>query len=189
MMETFFLQSFWGLFFLTFLPGFVILRISVYRSSLMHELIGSLGISLIFNYIFIFIGTLFHRSLQIPLWIGSFIFALLFLIIILRETSQERKQSLWVMLSSIAMLLFLWFLNQFVAKSGSIPWAGDDILGWNDWALAWYQGKGVYIQPNFYPQMLPTIWATSYLFSGTSEIFFFSRSLMPYFLFGIFIMG
>ncbi|MFN4216335.1 MAG: hypothetical protein ACK4HQ_02900 [Brevinematales bacterium] len=188
-MDIFFLQSFWGLFFLTFLPGFVILRLSHYRSSLIQELIGSLGISLLFNYIFIFIGTLFHLSLQIPLWIASFTFALLFLIIIFYETSQEKKQSLWVLLSSITMLLFLWFLNQFIAKSGSIPWAGDDIFGWNNWALAWYQGKGVYVQQNFYPQMLPTMWATSYLFSGTSEIFFFSRSLMPYFFFGIFIMG
>jgi hypothetical protein len=155
----------------------------------MYEMAGSLGISLLINYTIVFLGTLFHIPLGVLLWSTSFLFLGIFFWILSKETPAERKQSLWTTLASLGMLLFLWFLNQFVAKSGSIPWAGDDILGWNSWAMAWYQQKGIFAQQNFYPQMLPIMWATSYVFSGTSEIFFFSRSLMPYFFFGIFIMG
>lgn len=188
-MDFFFLRSFWGLWYLTFLSGFVILRISRYRSSLMYEMTGSLGMSLLINYTLVFFGTFFHIPLGVLLWSTSFLFLGIFFWILSKETPEERKQSLWTIYVSLGMLLFLWFLNQFVAKSGSIPWAGDDILGWNSWAMLWYQEKGIFVQQNFYPQMLPIMWAASYFFSGTSEIFFFSRSLMPYFFFGIFIMG
>ncbi|MCX7882213.1 MAG: hypothetical protein N2314_03200 [Brevinematales bacterium] len=185
----FFLQSFWGLWYITFLPGFIFLRLARWRACFLFELVGSMGLSLLFNYGLLFLATLLRLPLRGTVWAMSLVFLLLLIWLLVRENPRHRQQSFVVILFSLGMLFFLWFLNQFVAKSGSIPWAGDDLLGWNTWALAWYEGKGIFTQQNFYPQMLPITWATSYLFSGTSEIFFFSRSLMPYFFFGIFLTG
>jgi len=186
-MDVFFLASFWGLWYLTFLPGFVLLRLIGYRSSLFLDTIASFGMSLLLNYTIVFIATAFHIPLTPVLWTVSFIAFLLMLWVWLGREQSFFAENTMRILTSFGILFFLWFLNQFVARSGSIPWAGDDLFGWHSWALQWFTGHGVFTQPNFYPQMLPITWASSYTFSGTPTMFFFSRSLMPFFFFGIFL--
>ncbi|MEJ5283487.1 MAG: hypothetical protein WHS77_00380 [Brevinematales bacterium] len=187
-MDIFFLRSFWGLFYLTFLTGFVLIRILKYESSILRELLVSFGLSLLINYTFSYLLGIFKLLSPTPYFIFSFICLFLLILIIFKE-KERFKKNLLIISSSLFMLIFLWFLNQFIAKSGSIPWGGDDILGWNSWAMNWYLNNPTLSQSGFYPQMLPITFATSYFFSGTEKIFFFSRSIMPYFFFGIILFG
>ncbi|URA10842.1 hypothetical protein [Thermospira aquatica] len=188
----FFLRSFVGLWWLLFLPGFVGMLWIKYRASVVHEVIVAAGLSLAINYMVTY--ALFAFSMFAPGWyVGLFGMGLVALVFFLvrdmRESREAVTHDLWVVSSGLGVLVFLWVLNQFVAKSGSIPWAGDDLFGWNGWALRWFRGDPVWSQPNFYPQMLPITWAVSYLWSATERIYFFARSIMPFFFFGILGMG
>ena len=187
-MDIFFLRSFWGLFYLTFLTGFILIRILKYESSILRELLVSFGLSLLVNYIFTYILGLFKFLFSFPYFIFSFLCFILLLYLVFKEKERIGK-NLLIISSSLFMLIFLWILNQFVFRSGSIAWGTDDLFGWHGWALNWYKNKPVFSQINFYPQMLPITWTTSYFFSGTEKIFFFSRSIMPYFFFGIILLA
>lgn len=52
---------------------------------------------------------------------------------------------------------------------------GDVSISWNSWALIWSRGDfpSGYPSPSLgYPQFIPTIWAVTYIFTGSSEQYF-----------------
>ncbi|MGC8765289.1 MAG: hypothetical protein ACP5QT_05325 [Brevinematia bacterium] len=176
------------MFYLTFLAGFVLIRLLKYESSVLRELLVSFGLSLFINYTFTYILAITNLISSLSYFIFSFFLSILLVIALIKEKERISKDLFLISLAIFA-LIFLWLLNQFVAKSGSIPWGADDLFGWNGWAMNWYLKKPVFSQGSFYPQMLPITWAISYFFSESEKIFFFSRSIMPYFFFGIILFG
>ncbi len=188
----FFLRSFIGLWYISFLSGFVFLRVLRYRASLINEVFVSFALSLGFNYLFTYILGVFRFINFLPYLIFFFLLLLILVFLLIKEKKDNFNDfihSLWVIVFSLVVLCFLWLLNQFVFRSGSIGWGIDDLFGWGSWALKWYNNKPVFSQPNFYGQLLPITWAVSYIWSGTEVIQFFSRSLMPLFFFGIIGLG
>ncbi len=168
------------------------MRLIKHRSSVIDEIIVAAGLSLAINYMITYLLSAFSWF-SLGWYVGfagvSIVGMGILLVRDMRKSHEIIVHDLWVIAGGIGMLVFLWVLNQFVARSGSVPWAGDDLFGWNEWALRWFHRDPVWSQSNFYPQMLPITWAVSYLWSGTEGIYFFSRSIMPFFFFGILGMG
>jgi hypothetical protein len=48
---------------------------------------------------------------------------------------------------------------------------GDVLVTWNDWAQIWAQGDFPVLSRG-YPQLIPTLWAVTYIFTGSPEQYF-----------------
>jgi hypothetical protein len=83
-------------------------------------------------------------------------------------------------LSSIWWAFRVWFTNL-----DTIFTQWDTIVSWNSWAGQWFSGTFP-ARTNRYAQLIPTNFAVSYAFLGTSQIQFFAKSFMP--LFNLFIL-
>jgi hypothetical protein len=70
-------------------------------------------------------------------------------------------------------LVFLGFTYINVWKHGvpNIFEGGDVSISWNTWSLIWSQGKFPTSSIG-YPQFVPTIWAVTYIFTGSTEQYF-----------------
>jgi hypothetical protein len=75
----------------------------------------------------------------------------------------------WLVLS----LFVLGFAYINVWKHGipNIFEGGDVSVSWNTWSLIWSQGKFPVASVG-YPQFVPTIWAVTYIFTGSTEQYF-----------------
>jgi len=191
-MDFYYIKSLTGLFYLTFLPGYVLLKIIRLSPRLSRDIFLGFGLSLTINYVIVFIlGTL--RIINFfSIWATFFVFLLALIILLFFEYKKDKEtfyRSLFTTSLAILSLVFFWLFNQYVVNSGSIAWGSDDLFSWNDWAIQWYKNNPVWYLANFYVQLLPVTWATSYLFSGTYAIQFFARSLMPIFFFYILLAG
>jgi hypothetical protein len=83
-------------------------------------------------------------------------------------------------LSSIWWAFRVWFMNL-----DTIFTQWDTIVSWNSWAGQWFSGTFPE-RTNRYAQLIPTNFAVSYAFLGTTQIQFFAKSFMP--LFNLFIL-
>lgn len=75
----------------------------------------------------------------------------------------------WLVLSLV--VLGLAYINVWKHGVPNIFEAGDVSVSWNTWSLIWSQGKF----PTFsvgYAQFVPTIWALTYIFTGSTEQYF-----------------
>jgi hypothetical protein len=73
-------------------------------------------------------------------------------------------------LLSLVILAFAYF-NVWKYGVPHIFGEGDVSISWNRWSLAWSQGlfpTGSY----GYPQLVPTLWAVTYIFTGSNEHYF-----------------
>ncbi len=75
---------------------------------------------------------------------------------------------------------------------GSMLWAHvpgvfdswDAVVSWNRWAMDWFNGR----LPSFtygYPQLVPSAWASTYVWVGSTQIEFFAKGLMLAFPLGV----
>jgi hypothetical protein len=85
------------------------------------------------------------------------------------SSSASTSDIFWLVLT----LVILGFVYINVWKHGfpNIFDAGDVSVSWNTWALTWSEGKF----PGYalgYQQFVPTIWAVTYIFTGSSEQYF-----------------
>ena len=75
----------------------------------------------------------------------------------------------WLAASTVALAVT--YFNLWKYGVPNIFRGGDVLVSWNDWALIWSQG-------NFptsalgYPQFIPTLWAVTYIFTGSPEQYF-----------------
>ena len=75
----------------------------------------------------------------------------------------------WLILSLV--VLGFAYLNVWKHGVPNIFEAGDVSVSWNTWTLIWSQGKF----PTFsvgYAQFIPTVWAVTYIFTGSPEQYF-----------------
>jgi len=93
----------------------------------------------------------------------------------------------------LAMRLFFTFVF-FVASLVVIDWIfgfltynigrvfenWDAVVSWNRWAMDWFQNTFPKSTQD-YPQLIPISWAMIYKITGTSNIQFFAKGIMPFF--------
>jgi hypothetical protein len=75
----------------------------------------------------------------------------------------------WLLLSFVVLCLA--YVNVWKHGVPNIFQGGDVSTSWNAWALIWSQG----LFPTGslgYPQFVPTVWAVTYIFTGSSEQYF-----------------
>jgi hypothetical protein len=82
-----------------------------------------------------------------------------------------------ILLSDIGWLLFslavlsLVYFNVWKHGVPNIFEGGDVSVSWNAWSLIWSQGSFP-VASYGYPQFVPTIWAVTYIFTGSTEQYF-----------------
>ena len=69
------------------------------------------------------------------------------------------------------VVLGLTYFNVWKNAVPNVFGEGDVSISWNSWALIWWQG-GFPSGALGYPQFIPTIWAITYIFTGSTEQYF-----------------
>jgi hypothetical protein len=169
-----------AIFFVFVLPGLVLVRAFDIPDFPQRWLVILLS-SLTANHFLVTLIATFHLD---PLWTCRAVAAALVLILlaaaVLRQTgarptaaSGESIVQLsdlgWLLLS----LLVLGIAYHNIWKHG-VPAVFDDTdlsASWNRWSLIWSQGNFP-IYSLGYPQFIPTIWAVTYIFTGSLEQYF-----------------
>jgi hypothetical protein len=87
-----------------------------------------------------------------------------------RDASIARWSDIVWLLLSLTVLCFS-YVNVWKHGVPNIFDDGDVSASWNTWSLIWSQGKFP-VFSNGYPQFVPTIWAVTYIFTGSTEQYF-----------------
>ena len=89
------------------------------------------------------------------------------------------SDAIWLT-GSLVVLCFT-YLNVWKHGVPNIFQGGDVSVSWNPWAMIWSQGS--FPTSSYgYPQFVPTIWAVSYIFTGSPEHYF------AYYIYVVFIL-
>lgn len=164
-----------ALFFIFVFPGLVFVRAFTIPDFPQRCLVVFLA-SLIANHLLItLIAALRLDPLQTYRVAAIALSAILIALSVQARAESEPPTSV-ILLSDIGWLALCLFVLGFayieVWKHGlpNIFQGGDVSISWNNWALAWSQGE--FPVSVGYPQFVPTIWAVSYIFTGTHLQYF-----------------
>jgi hypothetical protein len=80
----------------------------------------------------------------------------------------------------LALSAILWLFQVFRANLGTVFNSWDAVLSWNRWAVI-LAGNHFPIDSGTYPQLLPANLSLTYIFSGSTQVQFFAKALMPLF--------
>ncbi len=80
-----------------------------------------------------------------------------------------RSDIVWLLTS--ILVLGLAYFNIWKHGVPNVFDGGDVSVSWNHWAEFWSQGS-LPVKSNGYPQFVPTIWAVTYIFTGSDEQYF-----------------
>ena len=87
----------------------------------------------------------------------------------------------------LALIPLWWVIRIFVDNLGTVFNSWDAVISWNTWATQWVSNN-LPQQTWRYPQLIPTNWAFIYVLIGNVKVQFFSKALMPLFLFSILLL-
>lgn len=202
---------------MTVLPGLLIQRLCRIRAGLLERLIYLLPLSLIANYLLIFLLTslkIYSRytlimvilpELAALLWVYKSALKVSFsqAISAVRENIQLelaplRPQNLADIATFIRYCLFLitgigalsaitWAVHVWRLNFGTIFEGWDTLFSWNNYALQWAANRLPEIT-GAYPQLVPANWSISYVLTGNQQVQLFNTLLPPLFFLWIFLM-
>ncbi len=177
----------WLAFFqVTCLPGFLFLHfLKIKTKTLIEKTIFIFGLSLIINFLFVFILTLLRVYQPIVVYVIFIIEIIMFLFMIVSKRSMFRVGffTLTLIVSFLVIIRFLLpVIQNFSLKSVFLN--GDAIDSWNVWASQWARNK-IPLATYHYPQLIPTNWSLTYVFMQTTQIELFAKFLMPLFTLAI----
>lgn len=168
----------------TFLPGFILYYFFFTDKSALRTLIFSLGLSMIFNHVYVFIFTFAGISFPFAHFSVLIIEILIFTFIIIKVDQTEREFIGKTFLLSLVSLFIILAIHLFIQRQISIMDVTDAVFSWNRWAKEWYN-NGFPTRVFHYPQLIPVNWSIIYQYIGNSFVEVFSKSLMPLFYIGI----
>ena len=168
-----------AIFFVFVLPGVVFVRFFDIPSFPQRWFVVFLS-SLTANHLFVTLIAALHVN---PLYAYRAATAVLIVILVfakVKETTEStpvlRSRSVvlrsdlgWLLLSLV--VLSLAYINVWKHGVPNIFQGGDVSVSWNVWALIWSQGLFPAASLG-YPQFVPTIWAVTYIFTGSPEQYF-----------------
>ena len=164
-----------ALFFVFVLPGLVFVRAFSISSFPQRWFVVFLS-SLTANHLLVSLIAALHLDpLQTYRVVAVALLAVLIVATIRGKAGSGPPASI-ILLSDIGWLALSLFVLGFayleVWKHGlpNIFEGGDVSISWNTWSLAWSQGE--FPQSVGYPQFVPTIWAVTYIFTGTHVQYF-----------------
>ncbi|MFH1457229.1 MAG: hypothetical protein ABIF17_03940 [Patescibacteria group bacterium] len=195
---------------ITFLPGFLILKLIKFNSEkIIRTILFSFALSLIFNFFIIFSLTAVGIYVKVAVYI-LFAFELILLIYFIHpflkkslniNIFQSRFQKIenyltnffknfgFIKLIKIAIFFLSVnyiriFLNYVTHNFFTVFSKNDPIISWNKWALEWANN----LLPSntwHYTQLIPTNWSLTYVFMDDLSVQFFAKAIMPLFSFFI----
>lgn len=202
---------------MTVLPGLLIQRLCRIRAGLLERLIYLLPLSLIANYLLIFLLTslkIYSRytlimvilpELAALLWVYKSALKVSFsqAVSAVRESirlelAPLRPQNLAEIATFIRYCLFLitgigalsaitWAVHVWRLNFGTIFEGWDTLFSWNNYALQWAANRLPEIT-GAYPQLAPANWSISYVLTGNQQVQLFNTLLPPLFFLWIFLM-
>jgi hypothetical protein len=92
----------------------------------------------------------------------------------------QLRQRIYPAADYAAAFTVLAFVVYAIMDMGSIFTTWDAVGSWNPWGVMWSMGAVPKIWGT-YPQLIPTAYALTYLFLGTTKIQFFAKALAPIF--------
>jgi hypothetical protein len=198
-----------------FLPGFLILRaLGLTGTGALRTIILAAPISLLVNHMLIFGLTgagVMHRWAVVGLMVAELV-GVIFLWLrgagsgggaagdirrwreFIPAIAARRP---WVALAGFAAVIAaLWMLGVWGMRTigawGGIFTHWDAVVSWNRWAISWAEGRLPELTW-FYPQILPTAYAATYIAIGTTDVQFFALAIASLFpllmLLGAFELG
>lgn len=175
-----------------FIPGYIFFNWLKIKTNPIRKLIFIFSLSLILNYIFVFLLVI-TKFYNLYTLYSLIIIEILIIIFFIKKTENERfklsyilnfwekstkPEKLAINLGLIATLwVFLILLKNTFFFNNFVRW--DAIVSWNRWALDWYSN----ILPQgtmHYPQLIPANWSISYVILG-APIQFIPKLIMPLF--------
>jgi len=189
-----YLLGWFGFFQITFLPGFLSLKLfKIKTKSILEKLIFIFGLSLIINFVFVFILTLFRLYLPMTIYIIFTLEIIIFLLTIVSRkidfkfTLPSKQPIFFYLVLFISFCIFIRFFVPFLQNLSlkSVFLQGDAIDSWNLWANQWSQNQIPGNTLIAYPQLIPTNWSLTYVFMQTTTIELFAKLMMPLFTLAI----
>lgn len=80
----------------------------------------------------------------------------------------------------IALIAIEWMSRFFRYNLGEVFNTWDAVVSWNRWAVDWASNQ-LPLRTQDYPQLIPANWALIYKLTGSSQIQFFTKAIMPLF--------
>lgn len=179
-----------------FLPGFIVLYFLELHQSLFRCLVLSAALSLVINFVFVFLLTLIHsyNSLTVFLLFGIEIL----LLFILKNRHKEKYQyfrsdeyeinkslnknslhnlSFLHYMIMVLMLLTLVYYIRNIYLGTIIPFLGRDAFAsYHQWAMNWYSGSFPQ-HALVYPQLLSANWSLTYIFISNQYVQIFANCI------------
>ena len=182
-----------------FLPGYLITGF-LFPLKGISRLLVSFGLSLLFNFEFVFLMT------AVGLYSRLTVFILIVLEVVawirLRKRtpvsgtpinnefgswhlSGARVKDPWrsgfvALFGAFSLIAIIGVAIKIFSANPGIFNSWDDVVSWNRWAADWYAGH-MPVRTYHYPQLVPATWSMMYHFVGSSDIQFFAKSIMGLF--------
>ena len=186
----------------TFIPGFITLKFAkVNLESKIQTLVYGFASSLLINYLLVYFFTVI--GIYKPLTIYGVVFIEMILLLVYVKKSGHTTIDLNIkryyhnfkhflaskpltyhllLLLSIVMIGIFFYI--FFSRMKAVFYLNDPVLGWNRFALDWYQNR-LPVRTAHYPQLIPANWSMVYVILQNSDIQFAARSIMSFFPIGI----
>ena len=189
---------------ITLLPGFILLHfLNIKTESLIQKYLYIFALSLFVNYSLVTILTLIKLYTNTALWFVIIIELICLFILVKTRKVQivsdfrfgfaiQRYLSAFKnfafhikIIIGIASIIILFYFALFISNFGTIFYFVDtvNLIHWNTWAKDFAHNTLPYRSSHF-PQLIPANWSISYVFTGNTDVNFFSKSFMPLFFFG-----
>lgn len=188
-----------SIFQIVFIPGYILLRVLKFsQKSLIQTIIYSFSLSLLINYMIVFLLTLIRIYRSETMYIIFSLELLLLIYLLIKDRSIANKtinlfekssiRNLWEdILTKISILIIIIFIYFFISNFGKIFSTWDAVFSWNRWAVNWSYNE-IPNATGFYPQLIPANWSITYVFMQKSDIQMFSKLIMPLFPLGVILL-
>jgi len=192
-----------SIFQLTFVPGLIMAKAFKIRG-FWENLLAAIGLSQLFNYLFVVLATLlkvYTQTTVLILFSLEVVILILFYFSSLKGTLQgvvnsggiksffadylekisvkaEWKKKLFTYFYTFAFMVaticLVKYFFMYVTHPTEVFTKWDAVVSWDKWAMQWYQGLFP-LQTWHYPQLIPTNYSLTYQFIGTTDVKYFSK--------------
>lgn len=191
----------------TFIPGFLLLKYTKTRINKIRQLVYGFGLSLLINYLLVFLLTITGIYKPLTLYIILFIEGVLLVYYYWKcrppltgyiKLDCRRWFTSWKQFTTfnsltynflfiVSLAVILWYVFLFFYFLGGVFEHWDPVVGWNRFALDWADNQ----LPGHtwrYPQLIPANWSLSYVLLQNTEVQCFAKALMPLFSLGVMLL-
>jgi len=196
-----FLLGILSFFQMVFIPGFILLSVfKIQQESKIQTLVYSFGLSLLFNYLMVYVLTM--TGIYITGVVLSIVVIELLFLYQLKYSFcnnvanyQDSKSSTYPLnyfesqnssIFTLAIIVLSLYCLVFISNLGTIFSLIDSMVSYNRWATDWANNHLPTLTWH-YPQLVTANWSLSYVLMQ-EKVWFFAKAIMPLFTIGILLL-